>query len=344
MIVRAAEYENFIPNPVVPQSWGDFFRSSEREKMAKSLDMQARKRLAELMGDSVRFDEPMARHTSFRIGGPADALAEPSSPEQLRQLVQWTSEHGIYRTIIGGGTNLLVKDSGIRGVVVRLNRMASGPTWKVIDRRVLLTAGAGLPTKSLCALALRNGWQGANFALGIPGLLGGAVSMNAGTAIGNMSDITNSITLLTARGRSVRLAARDLIWGYRCCRLPSTIGADAVIVEVDLALTKGDKTTLKRQARELMKKRAAGQPLGEPSAGSIFKNPSKEQPAGRLIDAAGLKGQWVGQAQVSMKHANFIVNRGGASADDVIQLIDLIQTTVSKRFSIELTPEVRIVG
>ena len=338
------EHERSEPMLFLAQRGNDFFRGGERSKMANPLDNNAKSRLSSMLGDSVIFDEPMARHTSFRIGGPADALAEPKTIAQLHQLLRWTTEEKINHTIIGGGTNLLVKDSGIRGVVTRLNRLAVNLTWKIIDTQVLITAGAGLPTRSLCAMALRNGWHGANFALGIPGFLGGAVIMNAGTASGNMAGITKSITLLTAHGRQMHLTADNLTWQYRRCQIPPAIGKSAIIVEMDLVLTEGDKKELHRQAQELMQQRSGRQPLGEPSAGSIFKNPSEDQPAGRLIDAAGLKGTRIGQAQISPRHANFIVNLGGASANDVMKLIDFIQKTISDRYNVELAPEVHIVG
>ncbi len=315
---------------------------------APGLDAADRRALQRLLKDQVRFDEPMARHTRFRIGGPADALAEPESAAQLKALLAWTADRGGPYTVIGGGTNLLVRDGGIRGVTIRLGRLAQRAAWRFEARRAVLEADAGLTTRSLCALALRNGWQGLNFALGIPGCLGGAVHMNAGTALGSIGDIVESVSVMTGRGEIIEVLRSELSCGYRRLGLPDRVDPDparpAVILRAGLRLAMGDRDRLRIQARELMQARSRRQPAGQPSAGCFFRNPSPEHPAGRLIDAAGFKGKRVGDAQVSPLHANFIVNRGRARAADVMCLAAGIEAAVREQFGIQLQAEVRIVG
>lgn len=307
-------------------------------------DPVKRQQLMSLLGPAVRFDEPMARHTAFRIGGPADAMAEPETQAQLRQLVHWAIQEQVPYMVVGKGTNLLVKDGGVRGLVIRLNRLATEPDWTVDGDKVRLKVGLGLPTKTICALALRQGWQGMNFAVGIPGHLGGAVAMNAGSHLGSMADVITGLRVLTAQARFVILDATSISWGYRQCELPSNLVPGAILVEAELLLTAGDKENLRAQALSAMKNRAVRQPMGMPCAGSFFKNPAADRAAGRLIEEAGLKGLTVGNAKVSPKHANFIVNLGGATAEDVLRLKDQIQTTVWQQFAIDLIPEVHIVG
>ena len=307
-------------------------------------DPHIRQRLRTLLGTAVRFDEPMQHHTSFGIGGPADAMAVPETREQLRQLVAWAVRTQIPYLVIGQGTNLLVKGGGIRGLVIRLNRMAPVTGWVLDGEQVRLKVGSGIPTRSLCSLALRQGWRGMNFALGIPGHIGGAITMNAGSYLGSMADVIEGLKVLTARAQWATLDRASLNWGYRRCDLPPHVGPEAIVVEAQLRLTAGDRRALRAEAMGIMKNRVARQPMGMLSAGSFFKNPAPDMTAGRLIDEAGLKGLTVGRAQVSLKHANFIVNLGGATADDVLRLKDQVQTTIWQQFAVELIPEVRIVG
>ena len=296
------------------------------------------------LGGSVRFDEPMAGHTSFRIGGPADAWVEPESESQLKVILQWARRQNIPYLTIGGGTNLLVRDGGIRGMVIHIGRMASEVSWVRRGEAVAVSAGAGVATKRICALALRHGWQGMNFALGIPGTVGGAVLMNAGTAHGSMAGIIESVTVMTASGEKEKLQRRALNEDYRRLQLPDTPSGTAVLTAVGLALAPGDRKRIRDQARQWMRGRSKNQPAWQPSAGCFFKNPSKDQPAGRLIDQAGLKGWRFGGAQVSSRHANFIINRGDASAQDVLAVAAKVRKAVKFQFNIDLVPEVRIVG
>ncbi len=312
------------------------------------LDPSAIDWLRRHFGASARFDEPMALHTSFRIGGPADALVAPETEAELERLIKWSRQTGIAYEVIGGGTNLLVKDGGIRGLVIQLERLDPTARWQQSGKRILLTAGAGMPTKRVCALALKQGWRGMNFALGIPGTLGGAVWMNAGTALGWMADRLVSITVLSGEGERV-LLMRDQIGGqYRRRQLPASLeggrGRPAILLNAQLELAVGDRDVLRRNAMQLMRNRARRQPSWQPSAGCFFKNPSADRPAGALIDAAGFKGRRQGDAQVSSRHANFILNCGQATAEDVLRLTQEIRAEVRSRFNIDLEPEVRIVG
>lgn len=312
------------------------------------LNDAAKQWLRDLLAADVSFDEPMDRHTSLGIGGPAEAFAEPRTQSQLKALLQWCTNNQIPCTVVGSGTNLLVLDGGIHGVTIRLVRMAARIKWQVHRRSVMVTAAAGVPTRRLCALALRRGWQGMNFALGIPGTLGGAVCMNAGTGLGSMADIVEAVTLLTWAGRTVRLGRNEIDFGYRCLRVPigagQAVSAQPIVLEADLSLTLGDPEQVRKEAKAVMRRRAKAQPTWKPSAGCFFRNPSSQMPAGRLIDEAGMKGATVGDACVSRRHANFIVNNGRATAADVLALKAQVEEAVWRRFKIKLQPEVRIVG
>ena len=340
------------------------------------------------MGDTVRFDEPMAAHTSFRVGGPADAYAVPESPEVLRKLIRGCGERNIPHTLIGGGTNLLVRDKGIRGVVIAMTRRfseirtsfptRSGPenlnhpgqrlicqSGKAENSRkgeeTFITAGAGSRLSALCAFALRNGLGGMNFAMGIPGTVGGAICMNAGTAIGSMGDTLEFVKILLPGGEIERIQKEKLNFSYRrfsIRRHETEIGDshccdsdDFVLLEGRFRLYPTDPGKLMGAARELLRTRRKKQPPG-PSAGCFFKNPFPagsasgltKMVAGKLLDRAGLKGKRVGGAEISPIHANFIINRNRASAADILALAELVRETVAERFDLELEPEVRIIG
>ncbi len=312
------------------------------------LDQGDRKWLHRLLGPCVRFDESMARHTSLRIGGPADALVQPESEAQLKAILQWTRQTRTPYLVIGGGTNLLVRDGGIRGLVIHLGRLATELTWQLQKRQVRIMAGAAIPTRRICRVALQQGWQGINFALGIPGTVGGAILMNAGTALGSMADILEAVTLMTATGEKLQVAGQDMDAGYRHLQLPADVPdgttGPGIMLAGHLQLTLGEREAIRAQARQLMNQRVRRQPGRPPSAGCFFKNPSMERPAGRLIDAAGLKGLRVGDAQVSLRHANFIINLGRATAEQVLALSAKVQERVQNHAGVLLTPEVRIVG
>lgn len=282
---------------------------------------------------TVRLHEPMSRHTSFRIGGPADAYVEPDNVEAL-QLLMVRVRKAKVPVFVMGGTNLLVRDGGIPGIVVRLVKF---DRIQELENSVLYAeAGVGMPR--LLKFAMQRGLAGLEFAAGIPGTVGGAVVMNAGTRWGEMKDVVRKIRMVSTAGEVLEISADAAGFDYRRSRLPQ-----GVVVGVWLGLKPGNKARIESTVKEWLHRRKAAQPIEMPNAGCVFKNPGGE-PAGRLIEAAGLKGMHMGEAQVSTKHANFIVNRGHATAGDVLDLIRLVGKTVEEKSGVSLELEVKIVG
>jgi UDP-N-acetylmuramate dehydrogenase len=282
---------------------------------------------------TVRFNEPMSRHTSFRIGGPADAYIEPADVEELQQLMALTCTHKI-PVFVMGGTNLLVRDGGIEGIVVRLVRL---------DRieepeSGLLYAEGGVLMPRLLKFAMQKGLTGLEFAAGIPGTVAGCVVMNAGTRFGEMKQVVRTIRLVTTKGEILDVAGEEAGYSYRRSRLP-----EGIVVGAWFGLEPGSKAKIVASVEQALRRRKATQPIEMANAGCIFKNPEGDS-AGRLIEAAGLKGAHIGDAQVSTKHANFIINRGNARAGDAQALIQLVADTVSEKFGTTLALEVQIVG
>lgn len=286
--------------------------------------------------DRIRLREPMSAHTSFQIGGPADVLIAPASLNELKVSLAWVRRHGIPVTIIGNGTNLLVRDKGIRGLVVKI----AGNLSAVSFRGTNVTAEAGLPLADLSRIAAERGLTGLEFACGIPGTLGGAVVMNAGAYGGEMKDVVARVSVIDLEGAEATLNRGDLGFGYRKSSLQR---GDRIVISVDLELKEGDAGAIAAVMEDLQKRRKAKQPLDWPSAGSVFKRPEGHF-TGQLIEGAGLKGARVGDAQVSEIHSGFIVNRGRATAADVLGLIRRIQEEVLSRSSVRLVPEIRIIG
>ena len=282
-------------------------------------------------------DEPMSRHTSFRIGGPARRMAFLASGEQLVLLLAEAERLGARPLVIGNGTNLLCPDAGLDRLVIdtsaALNRVESaGPDT--------VTAEAGASLARAADFACRQGLTGLEFAHGIPGTVGGAVCMNAGAYGGEMRQVVQAVTVLFPEEGIRTLSGGDLAFGYRRSFL--TDRPDAVVLRAVFRLAPGDPDEIRQQMRELMERRRASQPLDLPSAGSTFKRPEGYY-AGTLIDQCGLKGLTVGGAQVSEKHAGFIVNRGGATSADVRELIRQVQARVLDATGVRLEPEVRII-
>lgn len=306
------------------------------------ISAEERKWLRRLLGDRVRFDDPLARRTTFRIGGPAEALVMPAGVDELSRVVKGAHRRGLPMTVLGGGSNVLICDGGIRGIVIALKPhlrtvTAHGPDG---TGAVLVTAQAGLTLPALCRTALAQGWAGMNFALGIPGCVGGAIAMNAGSAGGVVADLLETVTLIDKRGEISPKKADTIAWHYRRAEWPEK----SIIVDGTFRLQTTDREKLRREARQWVRTRKKSQPAASASAGCFFKNPSPEKPAGRLIEQAGLKGKRVGDAQVSDRHANFIINRGNARASDVLALKQLIEKRVAERFGVILDPEVVILG
>ncbi len=279
-------------------------------------------------------DAPLATRTAVRVGGPADLLVRPADPDDLTAALRACRDLGLPMLVLGGGANLLVADRGVRGVVVRLppgfgDESAHAET---------LVLSAGAPTSRLVSRAQQRGLVGCEFIAGIPGTLGGTVAMNAGTRTGEMKDVVRRVELATAGGPGW-VDAAALSFGYRTAHLPP----GAVVTRVELALRPGDVAASAAAMRADVERRRATQPLSQPTFGSTFRNPPGEY-AGRLIEAVGLKGHRIGNAQWSEIHANFVVNLGGASARDVLALVNLARRRVAERFGVVLEPEVRLVG
>ncbi len=291
----------------------------------------------------VKLNEPMSGHTSFRIGGPADVLVLPADREDLTAVIAQAREKGLPFMVIGGGTNLLVKDGGIRGVVVSLAKMSAlsiTRSYRSVGgafAEISAEAGAGLP--QLLSFTVEQGLTGLEYATGIPGTVGGAVCMNAGTAQGEIGDVIDTVTLLSPEGDVVTRQRDEMAFGYRTAAVPP----DHVIVEVRIVLRHGERDAIKARVRELQESRKKRQPWGLPNAGSVFKNPLDEA-AGKLIETAGLKGLTVGRAQISEKHANVIVNLGGARAADVLKLVSVVKERVLEVHKIRLELEIKVVG
>lgn len=280
-------------------------------------------------------DEPMAKHTSFRIGGPAKRMAFPKTREQLVVLMGFLQDAGVKPLLIGNGTNLLVADKGLDTVVIDTSAELSH--IELTDEGEI-AADAGVSLAKLALFAWKNGLTGLEFAHGIPGTLGGGVVMNAGAYGGELKDVVTEVTALYLDGVKV-LTPAELDFSYR----HSVFSAgEGIVLGAKVKLESGDPDAIKAKMDDLMARRKASQPLELPSAGSTFKRPAGGY-AAALIDQAGLKGYAVGGAQVSEKHAGFVVNRGGATFDDVLRLMDHIRSEVLRTSGVELEPEVKII-
>jgi UDP-N-acetylmuramate dehydrogenase len=295
--------------------------------------------LEERFGGSVRFGEPLARHTSFRIGGPADAWVEVSTSEEIRDLLRLAAERALPLTVFGTGTNILVSDRGVRGVVLKLGKPFGRLEWQTDGERVRVRAGAAVAFKKLVVEAARRDLGGLEFAEGIPGSIGGGLLMNAGAFGGEISNVIDGIVGVDAQSGERFLPRASLRFGYRRFDLP----AGLVVTHVDFILAPEDPAAIRSRMADAKRRRDANQPLGWPNAGSVFKNPPG-QFAGRLIESLGFKGRRVGGAMVSEQHANFILNVGGATADDVKRLMDEIAAAVWQEKAVRLAPEIKLVG
>lgn len=281
-------------------------------------------------------DEPMSRHTTFQIGGPADYLILPSSTEEVAAVLSIARENGVPVTILGNGSNVLVLDKGVRGAVVKF-----GETMGYIrhSERVVI-AGAGASLGDVSRFAASCELTGLEFAVGIPGSIGGAVFMNAGAYDGEISNVVSAVTAVCDNSKLKRFSREEIGFGYRDSVFQHN---DCVVCEVELTLDYGDNDGIKCKMDDYTTRREAKQPIEMPSAGSTFKRPPGHF-AGTLIEQAGLKGFSIGGAQVSEKHAGFIINAGGATATDVLALIREVQNRVQTEFGVKLHPEVRIIG
>ena len=286
--------------------------------------------------DSILIDEPMSRHTTFRVGGPADFFVTPKAKEEVRDVICICKEAGMPYYIIGNGSNLLVPDAGYRGVIIQIYKEMN----EVKVEGNLVKAQAGALLSGIAAKALGAELTGFEFASGIPGTIGGACVMNAGAYGGEMKDVLESVTVLTGEGKIIELDRNELELGYRT----SVIAKEGYIVlGAVLKLERGDGEKIKTYMDELKEKRVTKQPLEYPSAGSTFKRPEGYF-AGKLIEDAGLRGFQVGGAQVSEKHCGFVINRDHATAADIMELMRQVQIRVKENSGVDLEPEVKRLG
>ena len=290
-------------------------------------------------GLKVKADEPLARYTSMKIGGPADYFIEAENDEALRQLLPLLERHGAAVYLLGNGSNVLVSDRGVRGAVIRLAGAFKRVEWVEDGTGVWAHVGAAYAVTQLVREAARRGYAGLEFAEGIPGTMGGALIMNAGAYGSEFEKIVMAVEGVTRAGMTARLTRPQINFSYRDANLPPGL----VVTWVRLRLEKDETARVNSKLRELVKRRKSSQPSGHPNSGSMFRNPPGDF-AGRLIEAAGMKGKRIGQAQISERHANFIVNLGGAKADDVRRLMDWARLEVKRRFSVELASEVKYLG
>ena len=297
--------------------------------------MLDRERLSSI-ADDVRYDEPMSVHTTFRIGGKADAFVSAGSALEICKVIHFCEDTETPYMIVGNGSNLLVGDGGIRGVVIHVGKNMS----KCRIEGTEVTADAGILMSTLAHQILEVRLTGFEFAAGIPGTLGGGIFMNAGAYGGELKDIIETVTFIAPDGLIKTETADKLGFGYRSSIFQ---GGGYTILSCKLNLAKGDYDEIKAQMSELARRRAEKQPLSTPSAGSTFKRPEGYF-AGKLIQDAGLMGYKIGGAMVSDKHAGFVVNAGGATAKDVMDLIRYIQKLVNEKFGVMLEPEVKLVG
>ena len=303
--------------------------------------MDFEKELTGIFGeDRVRLNESIAEHTSFRIGGPADYYVVPEDSMSLACGIALCRQSEMPFFILGNGTNLLVGDKGFRGVIFHLYKTMDSITCREEDGIMYVCAGSGALLSKVGKVVAEKGYAGFEFATGIPGSVGGAIMMNAGAYDGEIGNFLEYAIVLDENGNEQRLTREDMDFGYRHS---SVMDKGYVVLEVCLKFEKGDRDAILQRVEELLAKRKKSQPLDYPSAGSTFKRPEGYF-AGKLIQDSGLKGFTVGGAQVSEKHAGFVINTGGASAADVRELICQVQERVFQQFGVMLEPEVRMIG
>ena len=284
----------------------------------------------------IKYDEPLKNHTSFRIGGPADVFCSPNNIEDLKKILSISKQYNIPFRVIGNGTNLLILDSGIRGLVINLNKGFK----KIVFSDKIVKVGAGVLLAYLSKIALSRELSGLEFAYNVPGTLGGAIINNASFKENCMADIVQNVTFSTRENKIERTSKPNLNFNYRECNLK---GKSVIILEATLLLKKGNKEEIESRMRENIEIRKTKQPLDKFNAGSIFKNPPGYY-AGELAEKVGAKELSRGKAQFSFKHANFIINNGGASAGDILYLIEEIEKRVKRNFGIKLEREIEILG
>jgi UDP-N-acetylmuramate dehydrogenase len=295
--------------------------------------------LRSIPGLKVKVSEPLARYTSMKIGGPADFFVEVGNQAALSQLLSFLSQHGMPSCLLGNGSNVLVSDFGVEGVVVHLGGDFKRAEWHDQGNDSWVEVGAAHAVTQLVREAARRGYGGLEFAEGIPGTVGGALVMNAGAYGSEFEKVVDLVQGMNGEGTPVQFTREEMKFSYRDSHLP----AGTVVTRLRLHLDREESSRISSKVRELVTKRKSSQPSGYPNSGSMFRNPTGDY-AGRLVEAAGLKEKQIGRAQISAKHGNFIVNLGGASAKDVRQLMELARAEVQAKFGVDLIPEVKLLG
>lgn len=299
-----------------------------------------REKFTERLKDRVKFDEPLAPYVAYRIGGPADILVFPTEERELEWIANTAKEERLPLTIIGTGTNLLVSDLGIRGITVSLQAMKRQILpLETVDEITYVQASGGVEKPDLLEWAVQNGLGGLEFSSGVPGTLGGGIFMNAGTKYGCYGDILERLCLFSFEKGSQIYEKDQIQFGYRT----QSLVRNSLVLWIVVKLHRDNQERLRAEVDRIIAERAEKQPLDFPSCGSTFKNPPGHS-AGRLIEKSGLKGLTIGGAQISEKHANFILNKGSAKAKDILALIGIIKRTVQEKFGVALECEVILLG
>lgn len=305
-----------------------------------TLSQTERQKFKEIFGENVQFDLPLAAYTSIRIGGPADAVVWLASEEELQKALALAREIKLPVFVLGKGSNTLVKDGGLRALVVSLSKgFKNFGLARENGHHVWVTAQGGVPTQQLVRWCAEKGYAGLERLAGVPGTVGGNIFMNAGTYLGEIADVVETVRWCDAKGKIQVWPKAKMEFQYRKSALPPL----AVVVQTELKLEKRDPKELEKKIREVFEKRGGAQPVEIPNLGSVFKNPSKKK-AWELVEDAGCRGVRVGGARVSEKHANFIVNEGNAKAKDVLILINMIREKVKQATGILLETEIKVIG
>ena len=310
--------------------------------LAMSKDMDAAlvtRDLQSIIGVKLKIDEPLARYASMKIGGPADYFLEVENSAALAQLLPALRRYDLPVCLLGNGSNVLISDRGVRGAVIHLAGEFRKIDWHEDGESMRVTVGAAYAVTQFVRAAARKGYSGLEFAEGIPGSVGGALVMNAGAYGSEFEKVVERVEAVSDTGEPISFSREQLNFTYRDSHLP----AGTVVTGVTLRLHRSEIAAVSSKVRELVGKRKSSQPAGLPNSGSMFRNPTGDY-AGRLIEAAGLKGKRIGQAQIAERHANFIVNLGGARADEVRQLMELARAEVRRQFGVELIAEVKLLG
>jgi len=302
------------------------------------MDPAIKKRMREIGGESVSFNVPMSLYTTFKVGGTVEATYRARNLEELKEMMAFVVDEGIPYLTIGRGSNLLVRDGGLNGMAIILDGAFTSIEHTTPAEPYVLV-GAGLALHRLVDFCTERGLAGAEFLAGIPGTVGGGAAMNAGSGGEEMKGLIRNVTVLTRSGVIERRDSSSLTFQYRGLDLHR----GEIILRAGLSLRFDEPASIRKRVTSNIQRRKERFPLDMPSAGSVFKNPDADY-AGRLIDAAGLKGRRIGGAMISPKHANFIVNTGRATASDIVALMELTRVTVSDMFSIQLIPEIKVVG